>query len=264
MANILGRFKRFSAALDEEARARLCKSSGSEHSAAPSATGEEGSAELSELVELFLERGCGVEDECCCEGGGRSAAVRRAADSVDSDQAEKILRSLVGGCQGDAAVRRRIQAELEAAQRRWGACSPEGFKRRAISWLRQKGLCKSRWPKTRESPAGEHEYIDMLAGARYIIEISLATQFTIARPTDPYSSLLQLFPEIIICREDELKMVARLMCAAMRKSLKQRGMHVPPWRRNAYVQAKWFGPYRRTTNVTNPMDRAPAARRGEV
>lgn len=34
----------------------------------------------------------------------------------------------------------------------------------------------------------------------------------------------------------------------MRQSLKKKEMHVPPWRTNAYMQTKWFGSYKRTTN----------------
>ncbi|KAL0321089.1 UNVERIFIED_CONTAM: hypothetical protein Sradi_5370400 [Sesamum radiatum] len=35
---------------------------------------------------------------------------------------------------------------------------------------------------------------------------------------------------------------------AVKRSMKSVGIHVPPWRRPAYMQSKWFGSYKRTTN----------------
>lgn len=46
---------------------------------------------------------------------------------------------------------------------------------------------------------------------------------------------------------EELKQVVTLMCRAMKESMKSMDMHVPPWRRNGYMQSKWFGSYKRTT-----------------
>lgn len=47
---------------------------------------------------------------------------------------------------------------------------------------------------------------------------------------------------------EELKQLVRIMCHEMRRSMKHVGIHVPPWRRNSYMQAKWFGFYKRTSN----------------
>lgn len=114
------------------------------------------------------------------------------------------------------------------------------------------GLCKSRWEKTGRYPAGEHEYIDVLiSNTRYIVEVSLAAEFTIARPTNPYVSLLEMLPQVVVCRESELKQLVRVMCNAMRASMKKSEIHVPPWRRNGYMQSKWFGSYKRTTNTVS-------------
>lgn len=117
------------------------------------------------------------------------------------------------------------------------------------SILARTGLCKSKVEKLRSFPAGDHEYIDVnFGGNRYIIEIFLAREFEIARPTSKYTSLLNKFPEIFLGNLEELKQVVKLMCSAMKESMKMKNMHVPPWRRNGYMQAKWFGSYKRTTN----------------
>ncbi|KAI8007113.1 hypothetical protein LOK49_LG07G02686 [Camellia lanceoleosa] len=243
--NALG-FKRSSAAFDDLARALLFKSSGSEHSAVAE---EERSVDLSELVESFLERDCRVGEECDEEERSRKE---------EEVETKKVLMSLVGGGEGaeeaeDGGVRRMILTEAEEAWRRLGSGSPEGFKRSVMGLLRQRGLdaglCKSWREKTAQSKLGEHEYIDVIiAKTRYIVELSPTTHFTIARPTDTYASLLKLLPRILVCKEDKLKVVVRLMCTAMEQSLTKRELYVPPWRKNGYMEAKWFGSYKRLTN----------------
>lgn len=112
------------------------------------------------------------------------------------------------------------------------------------------GLCKSRWEKTAKFPSGNYEYVDVNLGAnRYLIEVNLAVQFEIARPTDGYMSLVNLFPPIFVGKPGMLKQILRLMCAAARESIKSAKLSVPPWRRKGYMQAKWFSPYKRTTNA---------------
>ncbi|GER56308.1 hypothetical protein STAS_34034 [Striga asiatica] len=76
-------------------------------------------------------------------------------------------------------------------------------------------------------------------------------EFTIARPTEGYAALLAMFPRIFVGRPDELRQVVKTMCAAIKKSMKTAGIVVPPWRRLAYVQSKWFGPHERTTEGSN-------------
>lgn len=111
------------------------------------------------------------------------------------------------------------------------------------------GLCKSRWEKTRQLPAGSYEYIDVFHGGnRYIVETSLTSQFAIARPTPQYLSLLHSFPSIFIGRPETLKQLVRLMCAAAKESLKSKNLHLAPWRKNSYMMQRWFGSYKRTTN----------------
>lgn len=85
--------------------------------------------------------------------------------------------------------------------------------------------------------------------SRFIVEVNLVAQFQIARPTDGYMSLLEVFPPIFIGKPEQLKQVVKLMSAAVKESMKSVDMHVPPWRRNGYVQSKWFGSYKRTTNA---------------
>ncbi|OVA20041.1 Protein of unknown function DUF506 [Macleaya cordata] len=119
-----------------------------------------------------------------------------------------------------------------------------------MSFYQFAGLCKTYWDNMTGFPAGDYEYIDVIVeGTRYILEVGLVGEFTIARPTKGYLSLLAEFPQIFVGKPDELKQVVKLMCTAAKDSLRSKDMHVPPWRRNGYMQSKWFGSYERLKNV---------------
>ncbi|XP_073054002.1 uncharacterized protein [Primulina eburnea] len=252
MVNIPVKFRRVAAAFDEVVRAvRSCESSGSEHS-----------ADLSDMVNSFLEReimeyGESEEVKDQEEEGGEEMVDgdESETNSPDSELEDSLKNLLFDHENDDGDVKRRILAEVEAAIGELGgngSSSPD-FKRRVMARLRSggfdAGLCKSKWEKQGRCPSGDYEYIDVnTGGSRYIVEIFLAGEFTVARPTGCYVSLLKNFPPIFIGRPDQLKQVVRLMSNAIRKSMKSAGIHVPPWRRLTYMQAKWFGSYRRTQN----------------
>lgn len=243
---------------DDDARARLCQSSGSEHSSNNSIT------DLSDLVDSFFEAGC------CDHRVGEKMDQNDFMDEIrDQDQVvsgynctdledkEMLVDLFEGGSDidDDVCTKRAICYEVESLCSNLDDCSSEGFKRSLMSFLRQRGydagLCKSRWAKTGRHPAGEYEYIDILISknTRYIIEVSLESEFTIARPTKTYQTLLETIPKITVIKPNNLKKVVRLMCAAMRTSLKTKNMTISPWRKNGYMQSKWFGSYKRTTNA---------------
>ncbi|KAL6008553.1 hypothetical protein ACLOJK_034066 [Asimina triloba] len=277
MAGIPMRFKRVTAPLDEGARERLCQSSGSERS-------PENSLELADLVDSFFERQGGIEDD----GGGEKrdedeeemlGSEKSCSRSSDPDDVHETLESLLAADDEDGN-RRRIRAEVEAAVRSLRtaatAASAVGFKRKLMGLLRERGLdaglCKSRWEKTRRFPEGEYEYIDVVVvdgegggggKQRYVVELELAAEFGIARPTPHYAALLGLFPAIFVGRWEELKQVVRLMCEAAKESMKRREMHVPPWRRNGYMMGKWFGSYKRTTKTTTKKKNVGWLRKAE-
>ncbi|XLS54100.1 hypothetical protein HN51_003855 [Arachis hypogaea] len=249
------RFHRVAAAFDAEvARVRLCESSGSEHSP------PETSKDLFDLVNSFMEssdKAREITEEEEQSVNGEEGVVEERTDCFDSEKRE-MLQDLFACGDGDDIERDLIRREVEAAV----ACGvvsktnfPE-FKRKLMSHLREKGfdagLCKSRWEKTGRLKSGDYEYIDVnFSGERYIVEVFLASEFEIARPTIQYSSLLQVFPQIFVGTVEELKQVVKLMCSAIKGSMKTRDLHIPPWRRNVYMQAKWFSSYKRTTNVVS-------------
>ncbi|KAK9082710.1 hypothetical protein Scep_029181 [Stephania cephalantha] len=137
------------------------------------------------------------------------------------------------------------------------------------------GICKSKWESSGGLAAGNYEFIDVICtkssifsstqsqsrqrqkreqieiGMRYIVDLDFAGEFEIARPTSQYTRLIQLLPRVYVGRPEEMKKIVRLMCEEAKKSLKSRELTLPPWRKNRYMQTKWFGPYRRTVNQTS-------------
>ncbi|CAI9772906.1 unnamed protein product [Fraxinus pennsylvanica] len=236
------KFQRLAAVFEEAARNKESESSGSEHS-------PESLTDLSDLVNSFLEREEGETEENDQE---REVESEQENNCPDFELLKNDLESLIESDEEDI-ITRNIHVEVEKACREIGNSSLPDFKRRLMARLRHRGfdagLCKSKWEKTGGCPSGDYEYIDAyVSGTRFIIEVFLAGEFTIARPTSSYTSLLEVFPSIYVGKMDQLKKVVRLMCRAMRKSLKTNGLHLSPWRRLACLQLKWFGSYRRTIN----------------
>lgn len=95
-------------------------------------------------------------------------------------------------------------------------------------------------------PAGEYEYIDVVmadeggAPTRILVDIDFRSQFELARPTIAYAQLSGILPPVFVGREEKLKKVVSLLCTAAAESLRERGLHIPPWRRSSYVHSKWF------------------------
>ncbi|XP_019418757.1 PREDICTED: uncharacterized protein LOC109329526 [Lupinus angustifolius] len=252
MSRVPVRFNRVAAAFDADvARVRLCESSGSEHS-------PESSTDLSDLVKSFMEKNNEEGEKKSHHNEDHKKGCDDDDEEVETDSEKKeMLEGLFAGSdddEGERKVKENIRREVEVACGIVGDFSMPGFKRRLMTQLREKGfdagLCKSKWEKNERITAGDYEYIDVnLSGKRYIVEVSLAAEFTIARATNQYTSLLDVFPLIFVGKVEELKSVVRVMCTEIKGSMKRKDLHIPPWRRNGYMQAKWFSSYKRTTNA---------------
>ncbi|EFH41979.1 hypothetical protein ARALYDRAFT_917893 [Arabidopsis lyrata subsp. lyrata] len=55
----------------------------------------------------------------------------------------------------------------------------------------------------------------------------------------------KLLPNVFVGKEENLRTIVRESCDAAKRSLKSRGLSLPPWRRSSYLQHKWFSPYKR-------------------
>ncbi|XP_078433302.1 uncharacterized protein LOC144704675 [Wolffia australiana] len=244
------RAKRVTEPLDDKAKTRLLGvegyvSSGSDHDG----------GDLAGVVDgIFFsdeEGSATVEDN----GGG----VNPCEEFPPPAEAAAVVRGMVREAAEDPFAAALAAAAAAAAAERGGV---PGLQRAVMGRLREAGynagLCKARW-EVRGGGCGSYEYVDVLRDdtrQRYIVDVAFRGQFEIARPTAEYERVAALLPRVYVGRPEELRRLLRLLADAAKRSLQLRELHVPPWRKSQYMQAKWLGPYRRTTN---PVSSAVAA-----
>ena len=71
-------------------------------------------------------------------------------------------------------------------------------------------------------------------------KVEFRSQFELARPTASYKEMINKLPMISVGAEEKLNRIIPLLCSAAKSSLKENGLHVPPWRKPAYVRSKWL------------------------
>jgi PDDEXK-like family of unknown function len=89
------------------------------------------------------------------------------------------------------------------------------------------------------------------------VEPEFATGIEVARAIEEYQRIVKIVPDVVVAKADAVGRAVRLVAEAARRSLRESGMHVPPWRKSRYMLAKWLGPYKRSISVL--MGPIPAA-----
>lgn len=116
-------------------------------------------------------------------------------------------------------------------------------------------LCKSKWTRSPDIPSGEHSYVEVAVQTRsgktvrVVVELSFRAEFEVARASAGYRALVTALPEVFVGRADRLRGVVKVMCAAAKQCMKENNMHMGPWRKHKYMQAKWLGTPERTAAV---------------
>lgn len=75
---------------------------------------------------------------------------------------------------------------------------------------------------------------------RVIVDVDFRSQFEVARPTKAYKELISNLPSVFVGTEEKLNKIITMLGPACKKSLKEKGLSIPPWRRTSYMQSKWF------------------------
>jgi len=75
---------------------------------------------------------------------------------------------------------------------------------------------------------------------RLILDMDFRSQFELARPTQTYKELINTLPSVFIGTEERLDKIISLLCSAAKESFKEKGLHIPPWRKAKYMQSKWL------------------------
>lgn len=123
-------------------------------------------------------------------------------------------------------------------------------------------ICKSKWRSSPYIPSGEHSYIDIIDRSfskkrevRVVIELNFRAEFEMARGSDEYNHLIGHLPEVFVGKSERLRAVIKIMCSAAKMCMKEKKMHMGPWRKQKYMQAKWLGPCERTAGARfSPME----------
>ncbi|KAL3519767.1 hypothetical protein ACH5RR_017916 [Cinchona calisaya] len=114
-------------------------------------------------------------------------------------------------------------------------------------------ICKSKWRSSPDIPSGEHTFLDVIDNTnskkqvRVIIELNFRAEFEMARANEEYNHLIKRLPEVFVGKIERLLSVIKILCSAAKKCMKLKKMHMGPWRKQRYMQAKWLKTCERTT-----------------
>ncbi|XVF87477.1 hypothetical protein PTKIN_Ptkin18bG0123000 [Pterospermum kingtungense] len=115
-------------------------------------------------------------------------------------------------------------------------------------------ICRSKWRSSPDIPSGEHTFLDVIESSRkgdvrVIIELNFRAEFEIARASEDYNRLVQKLPEVFVGKVERLNNVIKILCLAAKKCMKEKKMHMGPWRKHRYMQAKWLKSCERNTST---------------
>ncbi|GJN14955.1 hypothetical protein PR202_gb01834 [Eleusine coracana subsp. coracana] len=202
----------------------------------------------------------GGSDDEGSTGGGRGSAESAAA--FWNDQRSQLHEALLAKT---SSAETRIRADTEEAVRHMrattgGVCSctaaaAGGCRACALRFVAEKlrhagynsAICRSKWSRTLDIPSGEHTYVDVVVptrsgkAVRVVIELNFRAEFEMARGGAEYKALVAALPEVFVGRTEKLRAVIKVMCAAAKQCARQNHMHMAPWRKHRYMEAKWLG-----------------------
>ncbi|KAI3823934.1 hypothetical protein L1987_05380 [Smallanthus sonchifolius] len=108
-------------------------------------------------------------------------------------------------------------------------------------------ICKSKWKSSLDIPSGEHTFLDVIDNSnrkkgevRVIIELELRGQFEMKKASDEYNSLVCKLPDVFVGKSDRLQTVVKILSIGAKRCMKEKKMHLGPWRKQQYMQAKWL------------------------
>ena len=91
----------------------------------------------------------------------------------------------------------------------------------------------------------------------FLIELEFRDQFQIAKAGKAYKKLVSCLPEFYIGKPEYLTAIVRVTCGAAKKSMKEKKMHMGPWRKNGFMQMKWSG-FNQTWTLDKSLGTLPA------
>ncbi|KAE9607210.1 hypothetical protein Lal_00025989 [Lupinus albus] len=122
-------------------------------------------------------------------------------------------------------------------------------------------ICKTKWRTSLNIPSGEHTFLDIIDTTsskkgnviRVIIELNFRAEFEMAKASEDYNRLVRRLPEVFVGKVEILSNLIKILCMAAKRCMKENKMHMGPWRKYRYMQAKWLGPCERTISTTTSL-----------
>ncbi|CAJ1937857.1 unnamed protein product [Sphenostylis stenocarpa] len=227
-----------------------------------------GSLEEDELVQMVQDF---IESESTSPTSSTSSNCHTLNHRTQYFILQDILRS-----EGDTAPEAKVlKCVLKHMRGRKGAEKTTSLSRWLVMRMKMDGLnasiCHTSWATSLGCPAGEYEYIEVILEdedyakpLRVIVDIDFRSQFEVARPTQQYKELTDSVPVIFVGSENKLCNIISLLCSAAKQCLREKGLHVPPWRTASYMQAKWLSVNRKDPNHSGDGRESYVASNGDV
>ncbi|KAJ6744711.1 hypothetical protein OIU79_030935 [Salix purpurea] len=216
---------------------------------------------LEEKVSVFVHGDLSDESDLCLEeeddddGGPDNNSHDPMERALYWESQEALLQEVLESYSFTGSKLRQEVSKVIGVAKEGDFCScmkpADGcLRRRVVGLLTQKGfeasLCTSKWKKTRNHPGGKHEYVEMIASTMgrkkpipYLIELEFRDQFEIAKACDEYRNLVARLPEYYVGKADYLNAIVGILCDAAKRSMKEKKIHMGPWRKRSFMQMKW-------------------------
>ncbi|CAJ1956598.1 unnamed protein product [Sphenostylis stenocarpa] len=198
----------------------------------------------------------GDDDESLC-------SVENNHKAFWEEQYHLLQETLCRSSSIEARVRQATKEALRELNRRDVQCICRGaenvkscrncLRRETCDQLLKLGynssLCTSKWRTSSEMQiSGEHSYLEVMDNSnikrgevRVVIELNFRAEFEMACATEEYNKLMNRLPEVFVGKTERLRAIINIMCSAAKKCMKEKKMHLGPWRKQRYMQAKWLG-----------------------
>ncbi|RDY02393.1 hypothetical protein CR513_14153, partial [Mucuna pruriens] len=117
-------------------------------------------------------------------------------------------------------------------------------------------ICKTKWRSSPDIPSGDHNFLDVIESTkkgevRVIVELNFRGEFEMARGSEDYNRLVRRLPEVFVGKVERLSNIIKILCMGAKRCMKEKKMHMGPWRKHRYMQAKWLGPCERNTSTSS-------------
>ena len=86
-----------------------------------------------------------------------------------------------------------------------------------------------------------------------MVELEFRAEFEMAKACDDYLKLVNQLPDSYVGRFEHLNALVQVICDAGKRSMKEKKIHMGPWRKRKFMQMKWSSSYQRWPSGQSPV-----------